>query len=370
MGENRVVGGTAIKLDRILKSQAMESVQSTRTIQKAFRPTQEILNSIGALKKTYSPASQMISAVEAMQQDSVARMRNILGLGVSQHIDGVAAKMMASTSVLQEESFKSAGEMIKSVGIVHNALRPTSEIMKSMSAVQEAFKPTLQMMERMGGISGILEQHRGLFNSYQFQNTLQLNIEDLLGDIWENRDEVYEDDEALEEEIESAKDCLKEDISFEQRIWKLLMIFKEKHPCIAFIIYVAVIEFAIPYAANYVVDEVSSAINNVRIHNEETEVRTINKEIKQQVNITINIHTENCAVKKEVYNKYRFVTIEELPVRNNKRMEAAVIYKLHQGNIVNILYKNKNWTLIEYVDMDNDEIIKGWVLTRYISRFD
>lgn len=72
---------------------------------------------------------------------------------------------------------------------------------------------------------------------------------------------------------------------------------------------------------------------------------------------------------KEFYNACRFVSVKNLPVHNSKSLKSRVIGELYFADVILIIEKKKNWTLIEYNNTKEDIYIKGWVLTRYIIRF-
>ena len=92
----------------------------------------------------------------------------------------------------------------------------------------------------------------------------------------------------------------------------------------------------------------------------------INKKVKQQ--IVKNVKDDIVVNKEDIFNTYRFVSTDVLFVRSNKSIKSYKIGELKYGDVVTVLNKSKNWTLVEY--SENDCYIKGWVFTRYISRFD
>lgn len=72
----------------------------------------------------------------------------------------------------------------------------------------------------------------------------------------------------------------------------------------------------------------------------------------------------------DFYNSFRIVLKDGLEVRNSNKMKTGVKYYLNFGDTVEIEHKNKNWTKIYYINMLTGEREMGWVLTRYIKRFD
>ena len=90
-----------------------------------------------------------------------------------------------------------------------------------------------------------------------------------------------------------------------------------------------------------------------------------NKEIAKLIKKEVN----NTYSNKTILTHFRFVKAECLNVRNSSSIKSMVVGKLYFGQVVRIIYKNKNWTLIEYIS-ENEEIhIKGWVFTRYLQKF-
>ncbi|HHX59373.1 MAG TPA: SH3 domain-containing protein [Epulopiscium sp.] len=72
----------------------------------------------------------------------------------------------------------------------------------------------------------------------------------------------------------------------------------------------------------------------------------------------------------DFYNSFRIVSKDGLEVRNSNKIKTGVKYYLNFGDTVEIEHKNKNWTKISYTNMLTGERERGWVLTRYIKRFD
>ena len=67
--------------------------------------------------------------------------------------------------------------------------------------------------------------------------------------------------------------------------------------------------------------------------------------------------------------QYRFVSVNVLNVRMKPSQQSQLIGKLYLGDIVTIVRKKKNWTLVEFIDVENEISITGWVFTRYIKKF-
>jgi hypothetical protein len=87
-------------------------------------------------------------------------------------------------------------------------------------------------------------------------------------------------------------------------------------------------------------------------------VKNIKKEVQQ------------VTVCKDVYDGYRFVSSSSLTVWSYRNRRSKHIGRLYFGSLVRVLEKKKNWSLIEYRDRGGEVLIRGWVFTRYIKRFD
>lgn len=65
----------------------------------------------------------------------------------------------------------------------------------------------------------------------------------------------------------------------------------------------------------------------------------------------------------------RFVNVNNLNIRNisSATKKAKILGQLNLGDVIKIIDKKKNWTKIYF---ENENVtIKGWVFTRYISKF-
>ena len=74
-------------------------------------------------------------------------------------------------------------------------------------------------------------------------------------------------------------------------------------------------------------------------------------------------------VKIENWSNYRFVIANRLNVRQNPNTKSPIIDELFLGEVVRIIEKRKNWTLVEYKQEISQKEIRGWVFTRYIRKF-
>ncbi len=74
-------------------------------------------------------------------------------------------------------------------------------------------------------------------------------------------------------------------------------------------------------------------------------------------------------LKKEKLTNYRIVIVKShLNVRTKPKLKSNKIFHLSNGDLVEIIKKRKNWSLIKKYDSENETIIQGWVNTRYLLR--
>lgn len=100
-------------------------------------------------------------------------------------------------------------------------------------------------------------------------------------------------------------------------------------------------------------------------------IEPLKNKIKNDINKNKKIIIKKIQNKKfanEIYSlNFRFVTVKILNVRIKNSRKSAKIGELHLGDVVYIIKKKKNWSLVLY---KNDEAeIKGWVFSRYLNKF-
>lgn len=78
----------------------------------------------------------------------------------------------------------------------------------------------------------------------------------------------------------------------------------------------------------------------------------------------------------ELYNRsslkdYRFVMVNtSLHVRAEANMNSEILDDLGNGKVVHFLTKSKRWAQVQYLCSDTGEERAGWVLTRYLKKFE
>jgi hypothetical protein len=71
----------------------------------------------------------------------------------------------------------------------------------------------------------------------------------------------------------------------------------------------------------------------------------------------------------ELLKNHRVVSANVLNVREKPGHQSKKIDELSLGQVVKVIEKKRNWTLIEYHYENSDDIFNGWVFTRYLKRF-
>ncbi|WP_217078239.1 SH3 domain-containing protein [Clostridium baratii] len=164
-------------------------------------------------------------------------------------------------------------------------------------------------------------------------------------------------------ELEATNEILNDDkLSIGQKLYSIIERFEYNY----FIIFILLKFFIFSPIQSYIDDMGKRIIESsiIQVQANENNIKA-DKEIKS--NVVKNIDKEAKDNKEYILNTYRFVNADALSVRVSNNTKSNKIYELKYGNVVKILRKNKNWSFIEY---EEDEAqIRGWVFTRYISRF-
>lgn len=102
--------------------------------------------------------------------------------------------------------------------------------------------------------------------------------------------------------------------------------------------------------------------------------------IQPKLNEVSSLFNDHKTVKKEItknikhilpnqsINQFRLVKCDILNVRQGKSTKTKIIGYLTINTLVEIIQKEKNWSLVKHYDSDNDTVIQGWVFTRYLSQ--
>jgi Asp-tRNA(Asn)/Glu-tRNA(Gln) amidotransferase C subunit len=92
--------------------------------------------------------------------------------------------------------------------------------------------------------------------------------------------------------------------------------------------------------------------------NTNSSVREINNAIKRIPFTIDDIDTQGL----------KFISRKEVSLRAGPSIKSEFLDELSQGQIISVLDKKKSWTKIKY-KLEDDEIMQGWVLTRFTKKF-
>lgn len=67
-------------------------------------------------------------------------------------------------------------------------------------------------------------------------------------------------------------------------------------------------------------------------------------------------------------DKLRFITRYNVILRSRPSTKTEILDELCLGQVVTVISKKRNWIEIQYINQD-EEILRGWVFTRYTARF-
>ena len=110
---------------------------------------------------------------------------------------------------------------------------------------------------------------------------------------------------------------------------------------------------------------IASFINPIVDHHVKSHIKSDKRSLVKELKASVNKELNNQAI----LSSLRYVSASTLNVRYSASINSDLIGYLRFSSAVLILEKQKNWTLIEWSDPENDAKITGWVFTRYLKRF-
>ncbi|HAS6439187.1 TPA: SH3 domain-containing protein [Vibrio parahaemolyticus] len=90
---------------------------------------------------------------------------------------------------------------------------------------------------------------------------------------------------------------------------------------------------------------------------------------KRLRNKSVNEQVVSSVPDREVLNALRYVSADTLNVRAKPSIKSEILGYFHHGYVVTIIRKEKNWSLVEWIDQESELLVTGWVNTRYLKRF-
>jgi len=89
------------------------------------------------------------------------------------------------------------------------------------------------------------------------------------------------------------------------------------------------------------------------------EKRQVVKDVTQAITSTISNNA--------YLSSFRVVTTTSINVRKLGSNKSDVVGKLYLGDVVEVLEKGRNWSLISWQDGESDALVRGWVFSRYLK---
>lgn len=170
----------------------------------------------------------------------------------------------------------------------------------------------------------------------------------------------------VENSLYGAVIDLNEGVSFQEQIAEFINRFKKCNPLFTILIVVFVLS-PVQAAINDAMRDLVKGVTTPIIEQAQTnDYKFIEKNMKIEVNNTLIINVESKDVRDEFMNIYGYVSTDKLIMRQTNKVKSRAIYTLEFGQVVRIIHKDRNWTLVEYEGDQNT--IQGWVFTRYISK--
>lgn len=294
---------------------------------------------------------QLLEATQPMRE-AVERMNRIF------NSSGMVSMLETTNKRISEtmSSFK----MIKNSNAIQNALQSVS----LHSSVMNSFKDL-----NLGIDLNILKTMQGLtINISGVEAAIQNNLRLFKEIDWT---EIIEPEDLEEFDIENTLDGvivdINDGISLQQRVMVFVDKLKSKYPLI-FMIFMMFVCSPIQSAID---DAVLGAIKGTTIpiieQAKTTDYKVIKKNIKIEVNNTLNINIESKDVRDELLKVYGYVSTDSLIMRQSNKVRSRAVHTLKFGQVIKIIHKDRNWTLVEYES--DEDVIRGWVFTRYISKF-
>lgn len=117
------------------------------------------------------------------------------------------------------------------------------------------------------------------------------------------------------------------------------------------------VAFIVGLSANLVLQNINK-IENVLVNTQIRSKRDVTQCIKK---LPIKFQLDN-------FSEYRVVTGNGLHLRKKPKMDSKILDELDRGKLVKLLQKKRNWSYVEVFYQDDLESLKGWVVTRHITK--
>ena len=322
---------------------------------------------ISEVQRMFGSMSPLIQAAQ-MSDAVLAAMPTSL---INQQVLEATQPMRVTTEKLNQifnssgmirlaESTNRISEIIGANSAMQNVLNSVSlhsSVMNSFMNLNLGIDPTI--LKTMQGLS---------INISGVEEAIQNNLRLFRGIDWT---ETIEPEDLEELNIENTLDGVLVDINdgitLQQRVVELVNKLNTKYPFI-FMIFMMFVYSPIQSAID---DAVLSAIKGTTTpiieQAQTTDFKVIKKNIKIEVNNNLNINLESKDARDKLLKIYGYVSTDSLIMRQSNKVKSRALHSLKFGQVIKIIHKDRNWTLVEYES--DEDVIRGWVFTRYISTF-
>ena len=296
----------------------------------------------------------------------------------------ISQQLFDSTQLLREatERWNQIFNTVEMIGLRESLMR-TSELLRSSSMIEATnnLQRVLQTASLQMNLSSTVEQlnlgidpkifetvQRLSIDTSAIEKAIQNNLKILRGFDWSTIIDTEDfEDFNIENSFDGAVIDFNDGLSFQEKIAEFINRFKTKNPVLAILIVVFVLS-PVQAAINDAMRDLVKGVTTPIIEQAQTtDYKVIEKTMKIEVNNTLIINVESKDVRDEFMKIYGYVSTDKLIMRQTNKVKSRVLHTLEFGQVVRIIHKDRNWTLVEYEG--DEDTIQGWVFTRYISKF-
>ena len=163
-------------------------------------------------------------------------------------------------------------------------------------------------------------------------------------------------DEDIHFNVDALEDDIKE-LSLADNQTKFSDVFAKIPLQVQMIIIFIFMQIILPHINNISANLITPYVNEYLLSSHATD--------KNKIKEICKINLDNPVLE---MNKLRFITRNNVILRSGPSTKAEIIDELCLGQVITVLSKKRNWIEVQYIYQDN-EILHGWVFTRYTARF-
>lgn len=310
----------------------------------------QMSNAVAAAMPTSYINNQLIDATQPIREAAERWNQMYNSTGITRILESTTriSKMMRTSGIIEANG--SIQSLLKIASLQKN-------IQKPFNGLNLGIDPAI--FRTMQGLS---------VNISEIERAIQNNLNIFRGIDWSSIIEPQDlENFDIEKTLDGVTIDINDSISFQQQIAELVNRFKMKYPVVFYLI----IWLVLSPIQSAITDEVLNLIKGTTVpiiqQVKTADYKYVEKNIKIDVNNILNVNIESNDVKDDLLKVFRYVSTDKLIMRQSNRVKSRVIYTLEFGQVVKVIHKDRNWSLVEY---ENDEdVIRGWVFTRYISKF-